>query len=61
VDPQSGYRYYTASQLETLQRILFAEFTSAEAAFAEKEGRVNPEPAVNVMLAWLEKIFSRAT
>lgn len=39
----------------------FAEFTSAEAAFAEKEGRVNPEPAVEVMLAWLEKIFARAT
>jgi pimeloyl-ACP methyl ester carboxylesterase len=39
----------------------FAEFTSAEAAFAEKDGRVNPEPAVNVMLTWLEKIFSRST
>lgn len=39
----------------------FAEFTSAEAAFAEKEGRVNPEPAVEVMLAWLGKIFARAT
>ena len=39
----------------------FAEFTSAEAAFAEKDGKVNPEPAVNVMLTWLQKIFSRAT
>jgi hypothetical protein len=38
----------------------FAEFSSAEAAFAEKDGRVNPEPAVTVMLAWLQKIFSRA-
>jgi pimeloyl-ACP methyl ester carboxylesterase len=39
----------------------FAEFTSPEAAFAEKDGKVNPEPAVNVMLTWLQKIFSRAT
>ncbi len=39
----------------------FAEFATAEAAFAEKEGRVNPEPAVKIMLAWLEKVFSRAT
>jgi hypothetical protein len=39
----------------------FAEFTSAEAAFAEKEGRVNAEPAVKVMLAWLEKIFARSS
>jgi pimeloyl-ACP methyl ester carboxylesterase len=39
----------------------FAEFSSAEAAFAEKKGRVNPEPAVEMMLAWLEKIFARAT
>jgi len=37
----------------------FAQFASAEAAFAEKDGRVNPEPAVEVMLAWLKKIFSR--
>ena len=39
----------------------FAQFPGASAAFAEKEGQVNPEPAVSVMLAWLEKIFGRAT
>ncbi|HEY0684623.1 MAG TPA: alpha/beta hydrolase [Steroidobacter sp.] len=39
----------------------FAQFPSATAAFAEKEGQVNPEPAVSVMLAWLAKIFSRAS
>jgi len=39
----------------------FAEYTSAEAAFAEKDGKVNPEPAVKVMLAWLEKIFANST
>ena len=39
----------------------FAEYTSHTAAFAEKEGRVNPEPAVRVMLAWLEKIFAKKT
>jgi len=39
----------------------FAEFTSAESAFAEKDSRVNPDPAVNVMLAWLEKIFARSS
>lgn len=39
----------------------FAEFSSPEAAFAAKDGRVNPEPAVSVMLAWLEKLFSRST
>jgi pimeloyl-ACP methyl ester carboxylesterase len=39
----------------------FAEYTSAEAAFAEKVGQVNPEPAVEVMLAWLGKLFARPT
>lgn len=39
----------------------FAQFPDATAAFAEKEGQVNPEPAVSVMLAWLQKIFGRAT
>jgi pimeloyl-ACP methyl ester carboxylesterase len=39
----------------------FAQFPSATAAFAEKEGQVNPEPAVSVMLAWLAKIFPRAS
>jgi pimeloyl-ACP methyl ester carboxylesterase len=39
----------------------FAEFTSPEASFAEKDGRVNPEPAVSVMLAWLQKLFSAST
>jgi pimeloyl-ACP methyl ester carboxylesterase len=39
----------------------FAEFSSAEAAFAEKTGQVNPEPAVTVMLAWLEKTFRPST
>lgn len=39
----------------------FAEYASPEAAFAEKDGRVNPEPAVGVMLAWLGKIFARST
>lgn len=39
----------------------FAEFTSAEAAFAEKNGQVNPEPAVKVMLAWLEKTLRPST
>ena len=39
----------------------FAQFPNATAAFAEKEGKVSPEPAVSVMLAWLEKIFGRAT
>ena len=38
----------------------FAQFPSATAAFAEKAGQVNPEPAVSVMLAWLEKVFSQA-
>lgn len=37
----------------------FAEFPNATAAFAEQDGRVNAEPAVEAMLAWLEKIFSR--
>lgn len=37
----------------------FTQFGSATAAFAEKDGQVNPEPAVSVMLAWLEKIFAR--
>jgi pimeloyl-ACP methyl ester carboxylesterase len=39
----------------------FTEFPSASAAFAEKEGRVNPEPAVSVILTWLEKILAART
>lgn len=39
----------------------FAQFPSASAAFAEKEGQVNPEPAIGVMLSWLEKILSART
>jgi pimeloyl-ACP methyl ester carboxylesterase len=36
----------------------FALFRSPEDSFAEKNGEVNPEPAVSVMVAWLEKIFA---
>jgi hypothetical protein len=39
----------------------FAEYPTATAAFAEKAGQVNPEPAVSVMLEWLRKIFSSAS
>jgi pimeloyl-ACP methyl ester carboxylesterase len=39
----------------------FAEFASAEAAFAEKDGRVNPEPAVKVMLTWLQQTLQPST
>jgi DNA-binding transcriptional MerR regulator len=39
----------------------FAQYDTVAAAFAEKEGQVSPEPAVSVMLAWLEKIFARST
>lgn len=34
----------------------FSQFPNAAAAYAEKDGQVNPEPAVSVMLAWLQKI-----
>ena len=36
----------------------FTQFPSATAAYAEKEGQMNAEPAVSVMLAWLEQIFA---
>jgi pimeloyl-ACP methyl ester carboxylesterase len=36
----------------------FALFRSAEESFAEENGEVNPEPAVSVMLGWLEKVFA---
>jgi pimeloyl-ACP methyl ester carboxylesterase len=36
----------------------FAQYPNPTAAFAEKDGRVNPEPAVSVMLDWLKKTFS---
>lgn len=36
----------------------FAQYPNATAAFAEKEGQVNAEPAVSAMLEWLRKIFS---
>jgi pimeloyl-ACP methyl ester carboxylesterase len=36
----------------------FAQYRSPENAYAEKNGEVNPEPAVSVMLAWLGKVFA---
>jgi hypothetical protein len=33
----------------------FARFRSPEDAFAEKNGEVDPEPAVGLMLQWLKK------
>jgi pimeloyl-ACP methyl ester carboxylesterase len=36
----------------------FAQYPNATAAFAEKEGHVNSEPAVGAMMEWLKKIFS---
>lgn len=39
----------------------FTQFPSATAAYEEKDGRVNPEPAVSAALTWLEEIFGRAT
>jgi hypothetical protein len=39
----------------------FARFPEATAAYAEKNGEVNPAPAVDVMLAWLRKVLGRAT
>ena len=36
----------------------FAQYPSATAAYAEKDGEVNPEPAIGMMLAWLEKVFA---
>ena len=35
----------------------FAQYPNATAAFAEKDGQVNPEPAVGVMIEWLEKVL----
>jgi pimeloyl-ACP methyl ester carboxylesterase len=37
----------------------FASYADPTAAFAEKDGIVNPEPAVTAMLAWLERIFAK--
>lgn len=39
----------------------FTEFPSPEAAFAEKDGRVNAQAAVDIMIGWLEKLFSSTT
>ena len=39
----------------------FAQFPNATAAYAEKDGQVNAEPAVSVMLAWLQKVFAGST
>jgi pimeloyl-ACP methyl ester carboxylesterase len=39
----------------------FAQYPSASAAFAEKDGQVNPEPAVGVMLDWLKKTVAAPT
>ena len=36
----------------------FARYRSPEDAFAEKNGEVDPEPAVSVMLEWLGRIFA---
>lgn len=36
----------------------FAQYPSATAAFAEQAGQVDAEPAVSVMLAWLQRIFA---
>lgn len=37
----------------------FAQYANPAAAYAEKDGTVNPEPAVSIMLAWLEKVFAK--
>jgi pimeloyl-ACP methyl ester carboxylesterase len=37
----------------------FWEFKNAADAFNETNGRVNPDPAVEVMLTWLREIFGR--
>jgi pimeloyl-ACP methyl ester carboxylesterase len=39
----------------------FAQYPSSTTAFAEKDGQVNPEPAVRVMLDWLKRIVSSAS
>jgi len=36
----------------------FQKFRNAADAFTEKNGKVNPEPVVNVMLKWLQTLFS---
>lgn len=36
----------------------FSEFADAADAFRERNGKVNPDPAVKVMLEWLKKIFA---
>ena len=36
----------------------FELFNSAEDSFAEKNGQVNAQPAVSVMLGWLAKVFA---
>ena len=35
----------------------FSQFADASDAFTETNGKVNPDPAVNVMLEWLKKIL----
>jgi pimeloyl-ACP methyl ester carboxylesterase len=37
----------------------FTIFPTQEAAFKEKEGRVDPGPAVDVMLRWLKELFAQ--
>jgi pimeloyl-ACP methyl ester carboxylesterase len=39
----------------------FTQFPNAAAAFAEKDGQMNSEPAVSVMLTWLAKILATRT
>lgn len=39
----------------------FAQYPNATAAFAEKEGQANAEPAVSVMLEWLKRILGSPT
>lgn len=36
----------------------FTVYPSAEAAFREEGGQVNPDPAVDVMLEWLQRILA---
>jgi pimeloyl-ACP methyl ester carboxylesterase len=38
----------------------FSEFRNAADAFTEKNGKVNPDPAVKVMLQWLQTTFNSA-
>ena len=36
----------------------FSQFSDASDAFRERNGTANPDPAVDVMLAWLTKVFA---